>query len=106
MARVSSSIALWTHYYDPDAIRGSADLAKKFADEPLVRTFGGREIVSYRQSYPETLNWGGFSGGSAPTSYWLTPDSLLGMLEALGYAVQVGADEKDHPNGPCMTLFA
>jgi hypothetical protein len=58
----------------------------------------------YEQSYMKALDWAGFCGGSASTSYWLTRDSLLGVMEELGLSVQIGSDEKEsNPNGPCIT---
>jgi SAM-dependent methyltransferase len=106
MAKVARAIGIWTHYYDADVILGRADLAKHFEPEPRVQRVGGRDVVSYKQSYLKALQWKGFCGGPAPISYWLTRDGLLGVLEDLGLQVEISADHKGHPNGPCMTLFA
>ena len=106
LARTSDNIGIWTHYYDPDVILANELLRRKFDPDPQVEQLGTRQIVSHRQHYLEALQWSGFCGGSAPTSYWLTRDSLLGALAELGFTVTVHADDKDHPNGPAMTLFA
>jgi hypothetical protein len=71
-----------------------------------VQHFGDREVISYKQSYLDALQWKGFCGGSAPTSYWLSKDSILGILSDLGFQVAIGQDNKDHQNGPALTLFA
>jgi SAM-dependent methyltransferase len=105
MAKVSRSIYIWTHYYDPDIILKRDDLKKKFESNPRVQHFGSREVVSYQQSYQEALQWKGFCGGSAPTSYWMTKESILGVLSDLGFQVVIGRDFQ-HPNGPAMMLFA
>ena len=105
-ARVTNSIGLWTHYYDEQIVRGRADLQKKFDKVPQIEQFGSREIKLFKQSYLEALRWKGFCGGSASTSYWLTKESLLGLLEELGFEVAIGEDAKTHANGPAMTLFA
>ncbi len=105
-ARISNSIGLWTHYYDEKIIRERADLQKKFDKAPRIEQFGSQELHLYKQSYLDALHWKGFCGGSAPTSYWLTKESLLGLLEELGFEVAVGDDAKTHINGPAMTLFA
>ncbi|HEX2654866.1 MAG TPA: class I SAM-dependent methyltransferase [Xanthobacteraceae bacterium] len=106
MARVSRSIGIWTHYYDSDVILGKEHLSKKFSKEPKKERIGTREITSYRQSYLEALDWSGFCGGSEPISYWLTRDSLLGLLEDMGFRIETGQEAKEHINGPCITLYA
>lgn len=105
MAKVSRSIYIWTHYYDADVILKRDDLKKKFESEPRVQHFGGREVISYKQSYLDALQWKGFCGGSAATSYWVTKESILGVLSDLGFQVTIGRDFQ-HPNGPAMMLFA
>lgn len=105
-AKVSDRICLWTHYYDESVIRARRGLSKRFSLEPRVEMVGSRQIISYRQSYLSALDWKGFCGGPAPTSYWLTRDSLLGLLEELGFVVVIGDDTKTHPNGSSMTLYA
>jgi SAM-dependent methyltransferase len=106
MAKVSRAIGIWTHYYDADVILKRDDLRRKFDSEPLVQHVGAREILAYKQRYLDALNSQGFCGGSAPISYWLSKDSILGVLSDLGFQVVVGQDAKDHQNGPAMTLFA
>jgi SAM-dependent methyltransferase len=105
-ARVSNSIGLWTHYYDTQVVSERADLQRKFDKAPRNEQFGSREVQLYEYSYLEALQWKGFCGGSAPSSYWLTKESLFGLLEELGFEVAVREDTKTHPNGPAMTLFA
>jgi glycosyltransferase involved in cell wall biosynthesis/SAM-dependent methyltransferase len=105
-ARVARSICLWTHYYDRDVIAGAEALSGKFDAEPRVERFGAREIVSYKHHYFKALDWRGFCGGPAPFCFWLTRASLLGALEDLGFRIVIGNDERTHPNGPALTLFA
>lgn len=105
-ARVSRMIGIWTYYYDAEAIRSREYLVDKFDTIPRRERFGNRTVMLYRQSYRAALDWKGFSGGTAPVSYWLCRDSLLGSLEELGFKITIGADTPDHPNGPAMLLFA
>jgi hypothetical protein len=77
-----------------------------FDSDPLVQYIGGREVISYKQSYLDALRWKGFCGGSAPMSCWLTRESILGVLSDLGFQVVIGHDAKEHPNGPAITFFA
>ena len=106
MAKVSRSIYIWTHYYDADVVLNHEHLKKKFDSDPRVQHFGDREVISYKQSYLDALQWKGFCGGSAPTSYWLSKDSILGILSDLRFQVAIGQDNKNHQNGPALTLFA
>ena len=106
IARVTTSMGIWTHYYDRKVILDRDDLREKFAEDPARWHVGGRDITMYRQSYLKALELAGFCGGSVPISYWLTKDSLLGYLEDLGLKVEIGGDELDHPNGPCILLYA
>lgn len=106
MAKVSRSIGVWTHYYDSDVILNREDLRRKFDSEPRIQQIGSRQIISYKQSYLQALQWKGFCGGSAPTSYWLTKAGIVDVLSDLGFTVVIGEDTKDHPNGPAMTFFA
>ncbi|WP_193182968.1 class I SAM-dependent methyltransferase [Nisaea sediminum] len=106
IARVSSSFAVWTHYYDDEIIRANEELSPKFAEEPVRSTVRGREIEMYEQNYLDAINWSGFCGGSAPTSFWMTRDSLLGAIADLGYEVTVHGDEREHPNGPAILFYA
>jgi SAM-dependent methyltransferase len=105
-AKVTDYIGLWTHYYDPKIINDREDLRRKFEASPRVENLGRRQIELYQQSYLDALQWKGFCGGSAPTSYWLTRDSLLAVLEELGFDCEIRDDSKTHPNGPAMTVFA
>lgn len=106
MAKVSSSIGIWTHYYDADIILNREDLKRKFDNEARVQIIGGRKVISYQQYYLDSLNYKGFCGGSAPISYWMTKESLLGVLSDLGLKVVIDHEDKNHPNGPCILLFA
>ena len=70
-------------------------------------TIGGFRYQFVEQSYKESLGWSGFCGGSAETSLWLTRDSILGLLEHLGYrTIEVSFESHDHPNGPTFCVYA
>jgi SAM-dependent methyltransferase len=104
--RVSRAIGVWTHYYDAEVIQGSDVLRPKFDAVPKRIRLGTRLIEMHEQNYLEATKWKGFCGGTAPTSYWFTRQSLLDVLEELKFDVTIHEDEKHHPNGPCITLFA
>jgi SAM-dependent methyltransferase len=106
MSRVANSLGIWTHYYDEAIIRSRADLREKFDPDPFMQNVGGRDITFFRQHYRSVLAWPGFCGGSEPTSCWFTKDGLLNYLQDLDLNVSIGEDNPDHPNGPCILLFA
>jgi hypothetical protein len=106
IARRTDCIGIWTHYYDNKIIQSQDHLARRFAPEASIRDFHGIRVVMHEQSYLDALSWGGFCGGSAANSFWLTRDSLLGALGVLGFSVEIGAEDPDHPNGPCTLLLA
>lgn len=102
----ASRLLLWTHYYDLDAIDSSKRLAGKFGSPELILR-NGVTIQIARYEYQEALNWSGFCGGSAEYSKWIAKDSLIEYLGALGYnEIEIGEDNKDHPNGPAVLLCA
>lgn len=91
-ARVSPSIALRTHYYDHEAVAASDGLRRHFTGTLRLREFRGRELSAWEHV--------------APHGFWLTRDSLLWALDALGFNIVIGEDNPAHPNGPAMTLVA
>lgn len=106
LPKMAPRMLLWTHYYDEPIVRGTPALAHKFG--PLQRgTRDGHAFEFVEQSYKDALQWSGFCGGSAPTSLWLTRDTILGFLRHLGYRrIEVSFETPDHPNGPAFAVYA
>lgn len=101
IAQVTDAIGIWTHYYDEKR----ADIAERFISER--QTAAGREIEVFRQSYKaEALVIPGFCGGAASTSCWLSKAALIDYLCGMGFSVEIGEDDPNHQNGPCLLLFA
>jgi len=108
IAGVTSRLGLWTHYYDDEVIAGNERLARVFAGEPPeTRSFHGQSLTLHRRKYLEALQWGGFCGGPETYARWLDRASLLAALEAVGFAdVRIGNEDRQHPNGPGILLYA
>ena len=106
LARIADSLGVWTHYFDRDVVSSAPHLRHKFDLTPQIQEFRGHAVSLHRQRYLEALGWKGFCGGSSPISYWMTKESILGVLAELGFVVEIGKDQRDHPNGPSMLLFA
>jgi hypothetical protein len=106
MAAAASSFFIWTHYYNPEVTASNPALTPKFDASPTIVQCGTRTVHMHKQFYLDALKWDGFSGGAAPFSYWLTRESLLGVIEDLGFTVTANYDHTQHPNGASIALFA
>jgi hypothetical protein len=106
ICRITDSLGVWTHYFDRDVIASAPNIHRKFDPSPQVLQFNDLPVSIYRQHYLDALGWKGFCGGPAPVSYWMTKESILGVLDRLGFAVEIGIDDTSHPNGPSMLFFA
>jgi len=105
LARLSNSILIWTHYFEDEPIRARG-LRHKFAERSAVQLAGSLAIDVWEQRYLETVQWGGFCGGPARISNWLTRRGLFDLLQHNGFAVTVINEDRDHPNGPAISLLA
>jgi hypothetical protein len=106
IARATDSFLLWTHYFDPQIIDSKPEIKHKFDFEPTFVSMDQNRFEVHKYHYFDALQWKGFSGGSAPHSFWMTRTSLLECLNSLGFEVTIDTDQTDHPNGPAITLYA
>jgi hypothetical protein len=108
LGRVTDRIGLWTHYFDPPAMRARAPSAqRKFTyRREVARTSAGRTVELFERRYLDELKWSGFCGGLASTSKWMTRQGILDVLGDLRLACEIAFDEPDHPNGPACCIFA
>lgn len=106
LAAKTDRLLIWTHYYDPKVISTAAHLLPKF---PSARPaeYDGFRHTQYRYEYQQALQWGGFCGGGAEYSHWLSRDDLFGALRHYGFSdLRLQFEEPHHPNGPCLTIAA
>lgn len=101
---VSNRIGIWTHFYDHDVVRSK--WPQKFEATPKCVDYKSMRLEMYRQNYQEALSWGGFCGGSAPYSYWLTKNAITSILNSSGFKFEIISEDLQHQNGPCMLLYA
>jgi hypothetical protein len=106
IAKITDSIGLWTHYYDPKIIAARDDLRRKFNPTPEIQMLDGQPLQLHRQHYHGALDWAGFCGGPESFSYWFTRDSLLKCLDLLGFDAETGDEAQLHQNGPCILIYA
>jgi hypothetical protein len=106
IAKVTTRLFIWTHYYDHEIIRNSRTFRRKFG--ALQELTHKNETYNYAtQFYKNALGWAGFCGGLNPTSTWLTRDSILRALDKFGFnSIEIGFDEPHHQNGPSFAICA
>ncbi|WP_339834366.1 class I SAM-dependent methyltransferase [uncultured Parvibaculum sp.] len=105
LTRLSSTLFLWTHYYD-QAVIGDSVASRQFESATEIEV-GEKKYTAAKRNYLEALNWAGFCGGSHTWAYWLTRPSLLQAIEQCGFNVtEIGFDNPNHPNGPALALIA
>lgn len=102
IAQKTEAFGVWTHYYAP----GAMELTPRFDRKTHHQSVNGKTVEVYRQNYLFSGKAKGFCGGSAPHSFWMTRSGLLEFVQSLGFEVQVGEENPDHPSGPCILFFA
>jgi hypothetical protein len=106
MAKISDRLMIWTHYYEPDIIEKSPEVAGKFSAH-TVRTVGDLAFTEHRYEYGAALDWKGFCGGSSQYANWLERDTILECLRRAGFdSIEIGYDEPRAQNGPAMAVVA
>ena len=102
IAQATDAFAVWTHYYDAKIVGANP----RFNPKSHLEIVEGRSVEVYRQNYLFSVKAKGFCGGSAPYSFWMTRNGILELVRSLGFDVQVGEENLDHPSGPCFLFFA
>jgi hypothetical protein len=105
ISKVSDTVLLWTHYYDEKVITAVPGLAAKFSQITPAEHRGFRHTL-YKYSYLDALDWGGFCGGSAPYSFWMSKEDILSCLRYFDFKhLRTAFDTLEHPNGPAFCIF-
>ena len=106
LARVTSSLFIWTHYFDAGLIENSALSLARFG-VPEEREFAGLRYQQCEFSYDRPRHANGFIGGPLPGSRWLSKADIIHGLRHFGFAdIRVGFEEPRHPNGPSLAIVA
>jgi hypothetical protein len=107
VASIADRVAIWTHYYDADALAALPDEWRHFDPEPVSVSVGGRVVQLHRRRYQEAARQQQFCGGPLAYASWLERDDLLHALGHVGFAtIEVGSDSTEHPFGPNILLLA
>ncbi|MBF0517423.1 MAG: DUF1698 domain-containing protein [Nitrospirae bacterium] len=108
ISRVSDKVMLWSHYYDKAIVESSQTVLAHFDGGVTVESeFMGFSHILYKYYYQSALDSASFCGGSAPHSYWMTRQDIIGALKHFGYrSFQIGFDHTSHPLGPAFCVCA
>lgn len=95
VCRCAPRSLVWTHYYDPELC---ADYHEEAIGHPKLT------IPHFRKGYGDRIH-GKFWGGLADSACWLRREDIIAAFQALGHRkVEVVAEDRAHPHGPCITL--
>lgn len=106
LARVTDRVFIWTQYYIEDRIAKVPHTVKCMRGSHQAE-YAGFRYTAHRYEYGEFLETTRFAGGSDMYSHWLERDHLLGALKHAGFGnIEIGEDDLEHSNGPCISLVA
>ena len=106
LACVTDRVYVWTHYHDAGRIGKIAHMKHRFGATEEAEQ-GGFSHTLHRYNYGDFLETTRFAGGSEQFSNWLSRDDLLGALRHAGFNhIDIGDEELEHTNGPCISLVA
>ncbi|QNI69322.1 class I SAM-dependent methyltransferase [Cyanobium sp. NS01] len=95
------SVGIWTHFYDESL---TSLWPNRWSQIEL--SAGGTTYPAFKQFYGQGQKDQSFCGGGQEYSIWVQKDDILTRLSDHGFDIDIHSCQMDHPNGPCMTLFA
>ena len=106
LARFADRAYVWTHYYVKERIDRIAHMQQgSWAAHEAEHA--GFKYTAHRFDYGKFLDTNRFAGGSDQYAHWLGREELLGALRHAGYdQIDIGEEDLEHPNGPCISLVA
>lgn len=106
MTEHTTRLFVWTHYYDETVINQDPSLQQQFKT-PFEIEYHGKTYTACTHFYNEALDWDGYCGGSAPSSVWLTRDSIIDFLKNHHFTdIVIGDDIPTSPHGPAFSFCA
>jgi len=107
VARRSSAVYLWTHYFSEDAMPKGDLRREAMSGEVETIVFRDLSVPLYRRGYHNAWKAKTFCGGMHDRHYWMAKNDIVKILDLLGFDdIRTAHDHPDHPNGPAMSIFA
>jgi hypothetical protein len=106
VAERTDTLFLWTHFIDDEAMPTS-DPRRRPILRTRVVTWRGHRLTLAERSYREAARQKTFCGGVHSDHVWLHRDSLICVLQQLGYSsIETAFDDPEHVNGPSACFLA
>lgn len=105
--RVADKVAIWTHYWDADAMASNDTLAPLFRSPAVPTPFGTSEVRLHPRYDDGAVPKPESCCGPHATSLWFERDDLFTVLSSIGLSqITVLDEDLRHPNGPAILLCA
>jgi hypothetical protein len=107
ISRRADAVFLWTHYFDSVAVPRGDPRAVPFTGRDRFVRCGELPICLHGRRYFGAQRDPIFCGGPKDLHYWMEKDAIVHVLRTFGFDdVRIAHDQPDHPNGPCVSIFA
>ena len=97
----STSFGLWTHFVTDEYINSWPGRWHETECHSLNKLCTG-----FKQFYGNGLESHAFCGGGQDFAVWLRKEDILTSISGQGFSIDIDSIDLNHPNGPCLTLFA
>lgn len=106
LARACDRLFLWTHYFEPEHVRGRPKVDARFG-APFEHTAEGFRHTLHPHWYQAARFRRSFCGSGEVTPRWMERDAILAALRAFGYdRIETGLEEPGHIHGPAFAVVA
>lgn len=103
----TDAIYIWTMFVDEEAGPSDENVSANWAKVREHRQFHGIPVTLYRRGYLTASKNADFSGGIFDEPRWMTRESIIGSLKALGFeSLSIEHEATINPYESCFSIFA
>jgi hypothetical protein len=107
LCRVSPQLFIWTHYADEEAMPETDPRYEAGIVGVEEADYRGTRYRLFRRRYQNNTGTDRtFCGGVHANPAWIERSTIVEVLELNGFAVEVGEETPNHPNGPAANFYA